>query len=98
MAATASFGVVDIAANLSLVRLPPLLSLFLRLLAVAAIALYYLLYYYLLLLLLLSYLLPPVLTTKWSATSASIMFLLSIRVRRLSRGMARTQRAGSGSR
>jgi hypothetical protein len=97
MAPIAGFGVVHVAA-LSLVRVPPLLSPFPRLLAVAAAVLPHQLYYYLLSLLLLSCLLPPVLTAKWSATSASIMFLLSVRVRRLSRGTARTQRAGSGSR
>jgi hypothetical protein len=45
MAAIIGFGVLDIATNLSLVRLPPLLSPFPRLLAVATIILSYQLYY-----------------------------------------------------
>jgi uncharacterized membrane protein len=68
MAAIAGFGVVDIAANLSLVRVPPLRSPFLRLLAIAAVVLPHQLNYYLLSLLLLLCLLPPILTTTWRAT------------------------------
>jgi hypothetical protein len=62
MAAIIGFGVLDITANLSLIRLLPLLSPFPRLLAVTAAVLPYQLYYYLLLLQLLLYLLPVVLT------------------------------------
>jgi hypothetical protein len=68
MAVIAGFGVVDVAANLGLVRVPPLLSPFLRLLAVAAAALLHQLYCYLLSLLLLLCLLPPVLPATWRAT------------------------------
>jgi hypothetical protein len=60
--------VLDVAANLSLVRLPPLRSPFPRLLAVAAAILPYQLYYYLLSLPLLLCLLPPVLTATWRVT------------------------------
>jgi len=68
MAIIAGFGVVDVAANLSLIQVPPLLSLFLRLLAVAAAVPPRQLYYHLLSLLLLLCLLSLVLTTKWRAT------------------------------
>jgi hypothetical protein len=68
MAAIAGFGVLDIAANLTLVRVPPLLSPFPRLLAVAAVVFLPQLYCYLLSLLLLLCLLPRVLTATWRAT------------------------------
>jgi hypothetical protein len=68
MALIAGFGEVDIATNLSLNQVPPLLSPFPRLLAIAAAVLPYLLYYYLLSLLLLSCLLPPDLTMTSRAT------------------------------
>jgi hypothetical protein len=96
------------AAIVSFVRLPPLLSPFPRLLAVAAIVLPYQLYCYLLSLQLLLYLLPAVLTITWRATPellksdatspASIIFLLNLRVQWLSKGIARAWGAGSGSR
>jgi hypothetical protein len=95
MVAITGFRVVGVAANLSLVQVPPLLFPFLRVLAVV---LPHQLYCHLLSLLLLLCLLPPVLTAEWrampellrSATAGpSSMFLLSLRVRRLSRGTVR---------
>jgi hypothetical protein len=70
MTAFASLGIVDVAADLSLIQVPPLLSSLLRLLIVVALP--HRLYCYLLsllLLLLLLWLLPPVLTAKGRATT-----------------------------